>query len=107
MEIIITRNFARNGLPHPAMLRRAAATAALGSGAYVAYRYQTDDGVRRAMTLYGSIGPVVVHYRLVEAKQLAWPHATKEAASAEWRELDRRYAAKVVHVLEVRRLVVL
>jgi len=41
-----------------------------------------------------------VHYRLVEAKQAWWPHATKEAATEEWLALDQRYASQVVRDLE-------
>ena len=82
------------------MLRRAAASTVLASGAYAAYKHQTDDGFRRAVTLYTNIGPVVAHYRLVEAKQAWWPHTTKAAASDEWRALDQRYAAQVVRGLE-------
>ena len=82
------------------MLRRAAASTVLASGAYAAYKHQTDDGFRRAVTLYTNIGPVVAHYRLVEAKQAWWPHRTKAEASDEWRALDQRYAAQVVRGLE-------
>ena len=36
---------------------------------------------------------------MVEAKQALWP-GSAEAAEAEWRALDRRYAAPVVRQLE-------
>ena len=55
------------------MLRTALSRAAqLGAGVGVGsfgYLYATDEGTRRACTLYGKLGPVVVHYRFVEARQ--------------------------------------
>lgn len=82
------------------MRLRASAAALAGAGAYAAYKYKTDEGFQRALMLYGNLGPVVIHYRLVETKQAWWPHGSKAAASAEWRRLDRMYASKVVRQLE-------
>ena len=81
------------------MLRRGLAGVAGIGGAAAAYKYATDEGFGRACTLYGRLGPVVVHYRAVEFKHsLLAP--SQAAATAEWRELDRRYAAEAVRVLE-------
>lgn len=81
------------------LFRRGAATAAAGGSAYAVYEYNTNEGFRRAMQLYGKIGPVVVVYRTVELKHaLMQPPAS--VAEQEWRALDRRYAKHVVHTLE-------
>ena len=85
------------------MLRTALSRAAqLGAGVGVGgfgYLYATDEGTRRACTLYGKLGPVVVHYRFVEARQ-QFLKTPEEAAEREWRALDRKYAAAVVGELE-------
>lgn len=75
------------------MLRRAAASLSAGCAAYGACRYVTDEGFGRALTLYASLGPVVLHYRLVEASQARRAALTREDASREWRALDRRWDA--------------
>ena len=85
------------------MLRTALSRAAqLGAGVGVGgfgYLYATDEGTRRACTLYGKLGPVVVHYRFVEARQ-QFLKTPEEVAEREWRALDRKYAAAVVGELE-------
>lgn len=82
-------------------LRFGAGTALGGGLSYAGYKHQTDEGFRRACTLYGCIGPVVVQYRWVEWKQ---EHLTSSQSqkrkTAEWRALDETHAARVVHTLE-------
>ena len=78
---------------------RGAAGVVAGAGLYGAYRYNTDDGFRRACQLYGRIGPVVVVYRSMELKH-ALLKPSEAVAEQEWRSLDRRYAANVVRTLE-------
>ena len=79
--------------------RRGGAAALAGGSAYGVYRYNTDDGFRRACQLYSKIGPVVVVYRGVELKHaITKPDA--KLAEQEWRALDRRYASHVVKTLE-------
>ena len=80
-------------------VRRFGLGSGVASSAYAAYQYNTDDDARRAMQMWYHFGPVALHYRLVEAKQALWP-GSAEAAEAEWRALDRRYAAPVVRQLE-------
>ena len=55
--------------------------------------------MRRAAQLYSYIGPVVALYRAVELKQrlISTPEAEAEA---EWRSMDKKYAAQVVRTLE-------
>jgi aarF domain-containing kinase len=81
------------------VLRRASLAAAAGGGAWCTYRYQTDEGVRRAVQLYSYIGPVVGLYRAVELKH-ALMKPPEADAEAEWRSMDKKYAARVVRTLE-------
>ena len=81
------------------MLRRAAAAAAGAGVAAAVYKFNTDEGFGRAAHLYLRIGPVVAHYRFVEAKQ-AFLAPSPSAAAAEWRALDQQYAGQVVRTLE-------
>ena len=74
---------------------RATVVAAGGGASYAAYKYQTDEGSRRAMTVYASFIPVVLHYRFVQTKHRVWP-VSEEVASSEWRDLDQRYAVPTV-----------
>ena len=67
-------------------------------GAYGGYKYQTDEGARRAIIVYGSFGPVVAHYRMVEARLKVFP-VSASAASAEYRRLDELYAESTVRVI--------
>lgn len=66
--------------------------AAAGSGGvYLGYKYQTDEGSRRALQVYWQFGWVVCHYRAVEMKHKLLG-TSKEDALAEWDCLDQRYA---------------
>jgi predicted unusual protein kinase regulating ubiquinone biosynthesis (AarF/ABC1/UbiB family) len=81
------------------MLRRAAKGAgaccvvAVLPAAYLLHG--ADEGTTRALSMYAAFGPVVVHYRLVEARQ-KWSGLSREAASAEWQAMDSRYAVATV-----------
>ena len=78
------------------IVSKAAAAGTLAGGSYTAYLFQTDEGTRRAITVYASFLPVVAQYRLVEAKHKLFPPATAEIASAEWQALDKRFAGPTV-----------
>ena len=82
------------------MLKRGLAVTAGGAVAAATYKYQTDEGFKRAVRLYTNLGPVVAHYRFVELKQRVLPPASAELKTREWAELDARYAADVVRTLE-------
>ncbi|KAJ3115501.1 hypothetical protein HDU96_000535 [Phlyctochytrium bullatum] len=69
---------------------------AAGAG-FLTYQYNTNEGIRRNVTLWKDLGPVIMHYRMVEAKQKLFPPQSKEEAEMEWQALHNRYAQ---HVLE-------
>jgi hypothetical protein len=50
---------------------RAAAAGTVAGGSYVTYLFQTDEGTRRALTVYASFLPVVFEYRF------ATPHCNR------------------------------
>jgi aarF domain-containing kinase len=77
---------------------KAAATVTLSAGAFGCYKYQTDEGARRALIVYSSFGPVVAHYRAVEARLSLFPLSPAET-SAEYRRLDEKYAERTVKVI--------
>ena len=81
------------------MLRRGGAAIVGASAAAATYKYCTDPGFERAVRLYTSLGPVVVHYRCIEFRQ-RWLASSPANAEAEWQALDRRYAASSVRTLE-------
>ncbi|KAJ3203892.1 hypothetical protein HDU82_006230 [Entophlyctis luteolus] len=60
------------------------------------------SGFVRALKLWTELGPVIAHYRLVEAVHAYAPNAllSAEARSAHWRDLDARYAHKVLASLQ-------
>ena len=80
---------------------RAAAAGTLAGGSYAAYLFQTDEGSRRALTVYASFLPVVAQYRLLETRHKLFPPASAHAASAEWLALDQRFAEPTVAKLGV------
>jgi hypothetical protein len=87
----------------PRLLRRVARLAAgatlLGStGAAAYYSFVADEGGRRAFQMYTTFGPLVAHYRWLEAKQ-RWLGTPEPTRAAEWRALDDRFAGPTVRKL--------
>lgn len=83
------------------MLRSAAKIGAKISGAgvvagvgYGAYLYETDEGSERAIRAYSTMVPVVLHYRLAEAKD-----KLMGTTDEEWEILDDFYAERTVEKL--------
>eukprot|EP00511_Aplanochytrium_stocchinoi_P006577 CAMPEP_0204833042 /NCGR_PEP_ID=MMETSP1346-20131115/15583_1 /ASSEMBLY_ACC=CAM_ASM_000771 /TAXON_ID=215587 /ORGANISM="Aplanochytrium stocchinoi, Strain GSBS06" /LENGTH=166 /DNA_ID=CAMNT_0051965283 /DNA_START=5 /DNA_END=501 /DNA_ORIENTATION=+ len=78
----------------------------IGLGGYVAYRSHHDEGFRRAIRLYSEVGPVVAHYRLLQAKhkwEKYFPESlktTEEEKNDAWLSLDKRYSPHVVELLK-------
>ena len=66
---------------------------AIGAG-YGAYLYETDEGSERAIRAYSTMVPVVLHYRLVEAKD-----KLVGTTPEEWEALDTFYAERTVQKL--------
>jgi aarF domain-containing kinase len=82
------------------MIRAASKTALKASGAglvgataYGGYLYETDDGVKRAVTAYRAVVPVVLHYRYAEFLE----HRLK--IQQDWDALDEQYAVPTVSKL--------
>jgi len=65
---------------------------------YGSYLYNTDEGTSRMMKAYGTFGPVVLHYRLLEAREnymtTVWP-----VSEQEWIDLDNRYARPTIEAI--------
>lgn len=58
----------------------------------------SGEGTKRALAMYLAFGPVVLHYRVVEARQ-KWLGLSREAATKEWAAMDSRYAELTVKKL--------
>lgn len=65
---------------------------------YGYYLYETDEGTCRAIQAYGTFVPVVLNYRLVEAKRKYFPSTTDNDSDSIWnyKYLDQIYAKKTV-----------
>eukprot|EP00977_Amphora_coffeiformis_P018878 scaffold6771_cov158-Amphora_coffeaeformis.AAC.4 len=68
-----------------------AATGAGGLVGYGWYVYETDEGVRRGVSAYKTLVPVVLHYRFMEAR-----HKVSPLPDAAWQAMDERYAQPTV-----------
>ena len=73
---------------------RAAVLVAAGSFGFYGY-CQSDEGTRRAVTAYRTMIPVVLHYRLMEAKHNYFSTVKQE----DWEALDQLYAVPTVSTL--------
>ncbi|CAM6094753.1 unnamed protein product [Calypogeia fissa] len=63
--------------------------------------YATDDGTRRAVRLWTSIGPVIAHYRIVEFKQKLLKQSSHSlAAKSEWNKLHHKYSDHVLKTIQ-------
>ena len=77
------------------MWRRGLVAASSLGVSYGAYKYNTDEGTRRMAQLYGKVAPIVIHYRLIEAKHKYWP-SDPVRQDEEWEALHDRYADKLL-----------
>lgn len=75
------------------LTRQAASAGVVGSLAYTTYLYRTDPGVERMVKAYGTLIPVVMHYRAVES----WEKLS--GSPADWDQLDAMYAVSTVQAL--------
>eukprot|EP01013_Petalomonas_cantuscygni_P040174 TRINITY_DN7199_c0_g1_i1.p1 TRINITY_DN7199_c0_g1~~TRINITY_DN7199_c0_g1_i1.p1 ORF type:complete len:684 (-),score=97.69 TRINITY_DN7199_c0_g1_i1:44-2095(-) len=73
-----------------------ATVTAVGSFGYL---HSTDEGFRRAVRLYSTCVPVVLHYRLVQEKHKL-VSSSPELVDAEWRALDERHSGRVVSLVK-------
>jgi aarF domain-containing kinase len=64
-----------------------------GTGAYVLYKYRTDEGSRRAFQAYASFVPVILHYRWLEARKI---YLGDNITDDDWKALDEKYAVPTV-----------
>lgn len=78
----------RSALRKGTKVAGAGLTAAAGCGIYL---YKTDEGYERAFKAYGTMVPVVLNYRLLEAKD-----KLVGTSEDEWRLLDEFYAERTV-----------
>lgn len=67
-----------------------------GGAGYGLYLYETDEGYERAMKAYATMVPVVLNYRLLEAKE---KYLSLETSEEEWKMLDEFYAQRTVKKL--------
>eukprot|EP00555_Chaetoceros_dichaeta_P006077 CAMPEP_0198271100 /NCGR_PEP_ID=MMETSP1447-20131203/47792_1 /TAXON_ID=420782 /ORGANISM="Chaetoceros dichaeta, Strain CCMP1751" /LENGTH=556 /DNA_ID=CAMNT_0043963501 /DNA_START=123 /DNA_END=1793 /DNA_ORIENTATION=- len=67
----------------------------IGGVGYGTYLYKTDEGTSRMMRAYGTFGPVVLHYRLLEARQKYIPEMWP-VCDQDWIDLDNRYAQPTI-----------
>lgn len=74
---------------------KASAGALLGSFGYGYYLTETDEGAQRAFTAYKTMIPVVLHYRLMEAKHKYYSPVSDD----DWEKLDDSYAVSTVSKL--------
>mmetsp|Transcript_15929 Transcript_15929/g.25839 ORF Transcript_15929/g.25839 Transcript_15929/m.25839 type:complete len:101 (+) Transcript_15929:64-366(+) len=74
---------------------RTAASLMGGTTLYGTYKYQTDQGSRRAMEAYKTFVPVILHYRFLQAQQ-RWLGAVDDQ---DWKALDELYAKPTVDKL--------
>lgn len=56
------------------------------------YYWNDDEGTRRAMKAYSTFVPVVLHYRVVEARHKLFGKKEQQ----EWDALDEMYAKRTV-----------
>lgn len=86
----------------PAHMRFAKSLGGLGlfTTAYATYKYKSDEGFRRSVTLFSVCGPIVVHYRGMQIKHKIFPPKTKQEEDDDWRALDRAYSDKVLRMLQ-------
>lgn len=63
------------------------------------YKYNTDNDVKRAVTLYKEISPIILHYRILEKKHSIFP-PTEEVAALEFSLLHEKYAASLAETLK-------
>ena len=66
------------------------ATATTGVGFTAAYNL--DERVRRPVIIWKDLGPIILHYRLIELKHKYFPPATEELAASDYDELHQKYA---------------
>lgn len=78
----------RTALKSGAKITGAALTTGAGVGLYL---YETDEGYERAFKAYGTMVPVVLNYRLLEAKD-----KLMGTSDEEWRLLDDFFAERTV-----------
>jgi aarF domain-containing kinase len=89
----------RTGYTVPAVAV-AAVAAALGLATYAnSAENSKARGFRRTLTLWSGIGPVIAHYRLVEAKLKLFPPASKDDELQAYKTLDDLYADRVLDTL--------
>jgi hypothetical protein len=88
---------------------RVVAGGAVAGGGLVAYKYQTEEGFRRAVRLYSELGPVVAAYRFEEQKEKVRPSVAKywkgielseEEVAEKWRAMDSKWAKPTVKIVQ-------
>ncbi len=56
------------------------------------YKYNTDDQLKRNITLWKELGPIITHYRLIELKQ-KYITITEQESDAEYHALHQKYSS--------------
>eukprot|EP00958_Prasinococcus_capsulatus_P016247 scaffold1786_cov398-Prasinococcus_capsulatus_cf.AAC.38 len=80
-------------------LARVATVGFAGAGGLSGYVYSTDEGFRRQVKLYSQIGPIIAHYRFLEAKFKALG-SERAQRDLEYGVLHQRYAPQVLKSLQ-------
>jgi hypothetical protein len=102
LQAAICNEISRIQNSEASMIRNTLKLGAKASGALIAgsfgygyYLHETDVGARRAYTAYKTMIPVVLHYRLMEAKHNHYaPMSDKD-----WEAIDELYAVQTVSKL--------
>ena len=63
-----------------------------GSSVYGTYKYNSDEGTRRAIQAYSTFIPVILHYRFLQYQQNLFHNVTED----DWKLLDKKYAIPTV-----------
>jgi hypothetical protein len=84
-------------------LLKGTAALSLSTGAFLAYKYQTDEGSKRMIQLYSRFTPIVLHYRYVQKRQQLFGPSDEAEREAEWETLHKQHAQKMVgYLLEMK-----
>jgi predicted unusual protein kinase regulating ubiquinone biosynthesis (AarF/ABC1/UbiB family) len=81
------------------MIKRILGASSLCISTIGIYKYNTDSDVKRAITLYKELGPVISHYRYVEFKQKYFPPSSAEEGELEFSLLHEKYSTPVLETL--------
>lgn len=75
---------------------RATGVSILSGSGYATYLYNTDEGTSRMMQAYSTFIPVILHYRILEARNKLFPSTVSKQ---DWIDMDHLYAKPTIQKL--------